>query len=76
MAGIIGLLNDYELSQGRRPLGFLNPWLYGLYENGLEGLNDITTGTNPGCDCQGFSAGEGWDPVRPTSFVCITFAVF
>ena len=72
MAGIIALLNDYELSQGKPPLGFLNPW---LYENGL-GLNDIKIGTNPGCNSKGFSATEGWDPVRPASLVCITFACF
>ncbi|KAH9039700.1 subtilisin-like protein [Lactarius hengduanensis] len=30
VAGIISLLNDYRISQGRHPLGFLNPWLYGI----------------------------------------------
>ncbi|KAF8261294.1 subtilisin-like protein [Lactarius quietus] len=59
-AGIISLLNDHRLSSGRRPLGFLNPWLYG---GGLAGLNDITTGSNPGCGTPGFSAIPGWDPV-------------
>ena len=29
VAGIISLLNDYPLSKGKPPLGFLNPWLYG-----------------------------------------------
>lgn len=43
-AGIIGLLNDALISKGRRPLGFLNPWIYSL----SSGLNDITTGSNPG----------------------------
>ncbi|KAF8256819.1 peptidase S8/S53 domain-containing protein [Lactarius quietus] len=59
-AGIIALLNDYMISSGRRPLGFLNPWLYG---GGLSGLNDITLGSNPGCNTEGFSAIPGWDPV-------------
>ena len=76
MAGIIALLNDYQLSQGKPPLGFLNPWLYGLYDNGLKGINDVKYGSNPGCGTIGFNATEGWDPVRPPSFVCITFAVF
>jgi hypothetical protein len=62
VAGVISLLNDYRLSQGKHALGFINPWLYG---DGRTGLNDITSGTNPGCDTPGFSAIEGWDPVCP-----------
>ncbi|KAH9171769.1 subtilisin-like protein [Lactarius sanguifluus] len=60
VAGIISLLNDYRLSQGKPPLGFLNPWLYG---GGLNGFNDIVSGSNPGCNTNGFSAAVGWDPV-------------
>ncbi|KAH9021589.1 peptidase S8/S53 domain-containing protein [Lactarius hengduanensis] len=60
VAGIISLLNDYRLSQGKSPLGFLNPWLYG---GGLNGFNDIVSGSNPGCNTDGFSAIVGWDPV-------------
>ncbi|KAH9019211.1 subtilisin-like protein [Lactarius hengduanensis] len=60
VAGIISLLNDYRISQGKPPLGFLNPWLYG---GGLNGLNDIVSGSNPGCNTNGFSAAVGWDPV-------------
>ncbi|KAH8980540.1 subtilisin-like protein [Lactarius akahatsu] len=60
VAGIISLLNDYRLSTGRKPLGFLNPWLYGI---GIDGLNDITSGSNPGCGTDGFTAIVGWDPV-------------
>ncbi|KAH8980394.1 peptidase S8/S53 domain-containing protein, partial [Lactarius hatsudake] len=59
-AGIISLLNDYRLSQGKRPLGFLNPW---LYDGGIKGFNDIVSGSNPGCNTDGFSAIVGWDPV-------------
>lgn len=59
-AGIIALLNDYRASQGKGPLGFLNPFIYG---NGAAGLNDITSGNNPGCQTNGFSAAQGWDPV-------------
>ncbi|KAH9068408.1 subtilisin-like protein [Lactarius deliciosus] len=61
VAGIISLLNDYRISQGKHPLGFLNPWLYGTARR--AGLNDITSGSNPGCNTDGFSAIEGWDPV-------------
>ncbi|KAH8983954.1 peptidase S8/S53 domain-containing protein [Lactarius hatsudake] len=60
VSGVISLLNDYRLSQGKPPLGFLNPWLYG---GGLSGLNDIVSGSNPGCNTDGFSAIVGWDPV-------------
>ncbi|KAF8270562.1 subtilisin-like protein [Lactarius quietus] len=60
VAGIISLLNDYRLSQGKPALGFLNPWLYDL---GLVGLKDITSGFNPGCNTIGFSAAVGWDPI-------------
>ncbi|KAH9031404.1 subtilisin-like protein [Lactarius deliciosus] len=59
-AGIISLLNDYRISSGRPPLGFLNVLLYGTC---LGGLNDITSGSNPGCNTNGFSAIPGWDPV-------------
>ncbi|KAF8268740.1 peptidase S8/S53 domain-containing protein [Lactarius quietus] len=60
VAGIISLLNDYQLSKGRKALGFLNPWLYGT---GSTGLRDIATGSNPGCGTDGFLAAIGWDPV-------------
>ncbi|KAH9062387.1 subtilisin-like protein [Lactarius vividus] len=60
VAGIISLLNDWLISTGRHPLGFLNPWLYG---SGLAALSDITEGSNPGCSTDGFSAIAGWDPV-------------
>jgi len=41
VAGIISLLNDFQLSQGRDPLGFLNPRLYG---DCRAGFKDITSG--------------------------------
>ncbi|KAF8256699.1 peptidase S8/S53 domain-containing protein [Lactarius quietus] len=60
VAGIVSLLNDYRISTGRPPLGFLNFWLYG---RGRVGLNDIKSGNNPGCNTRGFTAITGWDPV-------------
>ncbi|KAH9055021.1 subtilisin-like protein [Lactarius vividus] len=60
VAGIISLLNDYLITNGRPPLGFLNIW---LYDDGFAGLNDITYGSNPGCGTDGFSAVPGWDPI-------------
>jgi tripeptidyl-peptidase-1 len=60
VAGVVSLLNDFRLSQGLSSLGFLNPL---LYSTGLSGLNDITSGSNPGCGTNGFTARAGWDPV-------------
>lgn len=70
-AAIITLLNDYEASKGRPPLGFINPWLYSL-PNGS--LRDITTGGNnsgtcaPQSNCTlsqtpGYAVTVGWDAV-------------
>ncbi|KZP30476.1 subtilisin-like protein, partial [Athelia psychrophila] len=59
-AAIVALLNDYRISEGKAPLGFLNPF---LYTNGTAGLTDITSGSNPGCGTNGFTARAGWDPV-------------
>ncbi|KAF9520881.1 hypothetical protein BS47DRAFT_1335562 [Hydnum rufescens UP504] len=66
---IIALLNNALMADGRRPLGFLNPWLYSL-EDGI--LNDITAGSNPGCGSNGFNATVGWDPVTGlgTPYLC------
>jgi hypothetical protein len=64
VAGVISLINDYLVSDGKHPLGFLNPWLYGKARLG-NGLQDIISGSNPGCDTDGFTAVPGWDPVRP-----------
>ena len=72
-ASIISLLNDYLLSQGKPALGFLNPW---LYSGGLVGLNDITYGSNPGCNTRGFSAVPGWDPVRLRQFCVYSLSQF
>ncbi|KAH9172269.1 subtilisin-like protein [Lactarius sanguifluus] len=72
VAGVISLLNDYLITNGRPPLGFLN---IRLYDDGFAGLNDITSGSNPGCGTNGFSAVPGWDPVRPARLVLFVFDV-
>ncbi|KAJ7780215.1 peptidase S8/S53 domain-containing protein [Mycena maculata] len=58
-AGVIALLNDFLISEGKAPLGFLNPLIYTI----PSGFNDIVSGSNPGCGQAGFTAGVGWDPV-------------
>ncbi|KAH9047230.1 subtilisin-like protein [Lactarius hengduanensis] len=62
MAGVIAMLNDFLISEGQSPLGFLNPWFYTRNE-GMFGLMDIKSGSNPGCGTNGFTAISGWDPV-------------
>ncbi|KAF5333533.1 hypothetical protein D9611_002703 [Ephemerocybe angulata] len=62
-AGFVALLNDARLSAGKPPLGFLNPLLYSSVVERAGALNDITSGSNPGCGTPGFNATEGWDPV-------------
>ena len=59
-AAIIALLNDYQIRQGRKSLGFLNPI---LYQYASKIFYDVTTGHNPGCNTTGFYAAKGWDPV-------------
>ncbi|EKM48003.1 uncharacterized protein PHACADRAFT_51421, partial [Phanerochaete carnosa HHB-10118-sp] len=58
-AGAISLINDALIAANKSALGFLNPFLYAT----PDAFNDITTGSNPGCNTNGFPALEGWDPV-------------
>lgn len=58
-ASTISLLNDELIAAGKSPLGFINPFLYA----NPGALNDITSGNNPGCNTDGFTAGTGWDAV-------------
>lgn len=56
VGGIIQQINGERLTAGKSTVGFLNPTLY----QNPDVLNDITTGDNPGCGTDGFSAVEGW----------------
>ncbi|KAF8644974.1 hypothetical protein AX16_008158 [Volvariella volvacea WC 439] len=60
VAGVFSLLNDFHLANGKPSLGFINPL---IYSTAASGFNDITSGSNPGCGTNGFTAGSGWDPV-------------
>ena len=60
-ASVIALLNDRLAARGKKPLGFLNPFLYS--DVGMAALNDVSSGSNPGCGTSGFPAKKGWDPV-------------
>ena len=58
-ASVISLINDELIAAGKSPLGFLNPFVYA----NPSIFTDITNGTNPGCNTNGYSAKAGWDPV-------------
>ncbi|KAJ3535679.1 hypothetical protein NM688_g6944 [Phlebia brevispora] len=58
-ASIIALINVERSKVNKRPLGFLNEFLY----NNPQAFKDITDGANPGCNTAGFHALESWDPV-------------
>lgn len=64
ISAIFALVNDALLAAGKKPLGFLNPW---LYKRGYKAFTDITSGSAVGCaelgDGLGFPAKEGWDAV-------------
>ncbi|KAL8914343.1 MAG: hypothetical protein Q9172_007103 [Xanthocarpia lactea] len=59
-AAILSLVNDSLLAAGRKPLGFLNPW---LYKRGYRAFTDVGSGSATGCGTSGFPAARGWDAV-------------
>ncbi|KAK6974942.1 family S53 protease-like protein [Favolaschia claudopus] len=62
-AGIISLINDRLLEEGKPVLGFLNPFIYAH----PGAFNDIVVGHNSGGRCPAssaaFDAAPGWDPL-------------
>jgi len=62
-SGIVGLLNDLRFQANKKPLGFLNPFIYQTAVSNPDIFQDITAGHNPGCGTTGFTATKGWDPV-------------
>ncbi|KAF2726224.1 subtilisin-like protein [Polychaeton citri CBS 116435] len=73
-AGVVSLLNGARVQAGKKPLGFLNPWIYSA---GYKGLNDVVDGGATGCTgtdiysgldapyvpYASWNATKGWDPV-------------
>ena len=45
-----------RIAKGKSSLGYLNQLIYA----NPSAFNDITSGSNPGCDTKGFPATEGW----------------
>ncbi|OQS07518.1 tripeptidyl-peptidase [Thraustotheca clavata] len=66
---VLNHVNKYRLDIGLNLLGFINPYLYKLYEVCPEIFRDITVGNNKcgghgqTCCSTGFEAGPGWDPL-------------
>ncbi|KAF4556190.1 Tripeptidyl-peptidase sed2-like protein 3 [Elsinoe fawcettii] len=60
VAGILALVNDALLAEGKSPLGFINPW---LYSTAYKTFTDVTIGSSFGCNTNGFPAQAGWDAV-------------
>jgi len=66
LAAVISLLNAEQKARGQPPLGFLNPWLYGVYAKHPGAFTDVLLGdigSNEDHFCPwGFVAAFGWDP--------------
>jgi tripeptidyl-peptidase-1 len=67
-AGLVSLLNEYRLQNGKSTLGFLNPLLYKMGA-AKTGYQDVTVGNNRLDEMsimklsEGYSCTEGWDAV-------------
>lgn len=57
---VFSLVNDALIAAGKKPLGFLNPW---LYKKGYKAFTDVVSGSSAGCNTSGFPAQKGWDAV-------------
>jgi hypothetical protein len=49
-------INEQRTAAGKSSVGFVNPTLYA----NPSAFYDITSGTNPGCESNGFAAVSGW----------------
>ncbi|KAK4504381.1 hypothetical protein PRZ48_005297 [Zasmidium cellare] len=58
-ASILNRINEERIAAGKKTVGFVNPTLYAH----PEVLHNITIGSNPGCNTNGFAVSQGWDPV-------------
>jgi len=62
-AGMVSLLNEARLAAGKKPMGYLNPFIY----QNPNAFTDVTVGTNAigrgnGPIKYGFKCAKGWDP--------------
>jgi tripeptidyl-peptidase-1 len=72
VAGMLALINNERLLNGKKPLGFVNPLVYSIAAEHADAFNDVVEGENKCCAgsafqgicCdEGFAATKGWDPV-------------
>ena len=63
-AAIVSLLNEHQLQQGKKPLGFLNPFIYA----NQDAFTDITKGTN--------AIGRGTGPIKCVTNWTVLFFFF
>ncbi|OQR87903.1 tripeptidyl-peptidase [Achlya hypogyna] len=69
VGAVISHMNKHRLQRGLPRLGFVNPYLYKLYEACPFVFNDVVNGENAcgalnqPCCANGFAAGLGWDPI-------------
>jgi tripeptidyl-peptidase-1 len=83
---VLTLVNEARLAAGKSTVGFIHPILVksslvfvvdrGNTDRDLqyahpEAFNDITNGSNPGCNSPGFPAAPGWDPVTGLGYALI-----
>jgi len=59
VAGVFAKLNGLRLAANKKPMGFLNPFIY----QNPSAFQDVTSGTNCATRKYGFTAVKGWDPV-------------
>lgn len=59
------MVSDRLIVASEPVLGSLHPF---LYSTKARVLNDIMTGSSPGCESKGFPATVGWDPVSLSPF--------
>jgi len=66
-AGLLSLINDQLLNNGKTQLGFVNPLLYKMAQEHPQSYNDVSSGNNncnrSYCCKYGWTATGGWDPV-------------
>ena len=63
-SAVVSLLNEHQLSQGKKTLGFLNQWIYQSAHQNPNTFFDVTQGNNHHgcCGLTGFNCRAGWDP--------------
>ena len=62
------MVNNNRLKAGKKPMGWLNPF---LYKTGEAAFHDVTTGKTSGGFTGGFPAAAGWDAA--TGFGTVDF---